>query len=483
MTGEGNQSAINPVLNFFTTSTTTEVTNVSGETISVTGAPIESEGLRLGLDNSYHPDKSTVQNYSINRSITATEAALGTAGATMATCSAIEAGTAVASVAASAVPGGTFVRFTAGMLASAAGSIALQAGLVAVTAALVPYVAQTFFTNVFESTTGLPAGELVMKGASANGAMLARQGSGATSGDKSAVLAMNRTTNEVLALDAATERATLSPFDTSSRHTFLGSIFYSLSTTTFNRNFMTPTVFADNGTNSSYLTTFGTNCSNTDQYNMSADIYCIPEATFDESTLDITPDDPTYQSVISSSVYYDADGNEIILENSGLADYIKNNVERESLPGIFDANIYNNCLSSLGLLDAAPVAGDIISMVNAVENPTCSAKATGEYYNNSSDNIYWQTEGKYYQRYVADNRYLDQMGAFEDSENPIANFTASYYDKHPLDNSSAGQLARISGMTLSDARLTLDAIQYVAYINNYNPKTTFNFQNHQGTTI
>ena len=59
------------------------------------------------------------------------------------------------------------------------------------------------------------------------------------------------------------------------------------------------------------------------------------------------------------------------------------------------------------------------------------------------------------------------MGLIEKSS--VTAFLEDYYEKHPLDNSFEGILARKTGLTKENVIATIDTINYLTIIANYNP--------------
>ena len=169
---------------------------------------------------------------------------------------------------------------------------------------LVPAVAKALFTNIFEDATGIPAGELLARGAFAANTRIGRTGSAQTPSSEEAIIAYNKLNNEVIAMDAEVDRYNRSPFDITSKNTFLGSIAYKFGTTSSTKltgkikNLMRTTsssianltgnAFADG--EKTYIMTFG-ECPLLESIGARGDMYCNPITTTDMSTLDIEPDD------------------------------------------------------------------------------------------------------------------------------------------------------------------------------------------------
>ena len=72
-----------------------------------------------------------------------------------------------------------------------------------------------------------------------------------------------------------------------------------------------------------------------------------------------------------------------------------------------------------------------------------------------------------YQRFIEDQRLLENMGLIEKSS--VTAFLEDYYEKHPLDNSFEGVLARKTGLTKENVIATVDTINYLTFIADYNP--------------
>ena len=72
-----------------------------------------------------------------------------------------------------------------------------------------------------------------------------------------------------------------------------------------------------------------------------------------------------------------------------------------------------------------------------------------------------------YQRFIENQRLAENMGLIEKSS--VTAFLEDYYEKHPLDNSFEGVLARKSGLTKENVIATIDTINYLTFIAEYDP--------------
>lgn len=501
--GEGDASAINSVLNFMSTPAEATVedyqkatSNPNGQNTTVdvpetttNGTPLEAKGVQLILADA-PTNASSTANYSLERSSKVILGALTTSGATMTTCAITQGVASIAAIAVNLVPGAGLLKTIGGVFVKALISTALSVALGAFLGFLIPTIAQTLFTNVFENATGIPAGELFARGASASNTRVGRSGSGQSLSSEEAAVAYNQATSIVLAQDAELDRYNHSPFDTSNQNTFFGSIAYSLlpaatssqatslanllRTTSSSLSSLVGGVSAA-GEGTTYMTTFG-DCPNLESIGAKGDIYCNPVTTTDTSTINIEPDDPTYTDWIENSVDCDDEDNCKIRDDTNLAYYVSYCTERDSPFGIADANIMNEFspTDEAGVvgsfLESLPILGDILGIAESAEIINNMGWITGaNCVNNSSENPNWNSEYKYYQRYVEDQRILTQLGAYDGETDPVTAYVEKREAELPYltDNTPAGYLARISGITKDDAETVLALAEYYTFIAEY----------------
>lgn len=87
-------------------------------------------------------------------------------GMSIAGCAAAQIANGIASGIASiavTVGGGGIIKIVGGFLIKTAGALAISAAASAILSFAIPAIAQSLFTNVFETATGIPAGELFTK--------------------------------------------------------------------------------------------------------------------------------------------------------------------------------------------------------------------------------------------------------------------------------------------------------------------------------
>lgn len=436
--GEGNESKINEAMNFLYDEHETEIVDVkTGEIVKTTGTALDAPSLYAVLANEkINPE--VVENYSSDRILKTVENRLGNQ----------DGGEAIAGTVASTSNGvkGVIGRFISNGIEMASNTIV---DLVK------PTVASSLVDNSYDTIKGINAGEFLVEGAVNTGKMLAKA-SGATAGDADAVTQYAKLNNQVLAMDAKVDRMNRSPFDITSKNTFLGSIVYNFAvsfhrsgnsliaktTSIFHSTQMALTslstsAYADeiNG----YLTIFG-DCETIGSIGAVGSPQCAETATFDTSTLNDPFNDDGFRSFIEANTTLSG-GTRTINENSTLAKFIIYNNERITPIGVVDGGILDSLSSNSS---SVSFVSDIIGMIRNFFGVSETDKkiATGAAFVNSNNNSSWQTY-KYAQRYVSLARataslrkYADNSTAynniefFEGSENPVAVFTAQYYARH-----------------------------------------------------
>lgn len=487
MAGEGDASAINPVLNFLTTETTNEidVVNPDGSVTkkTVTGSPLQASGPKLVLGNT-KPNQSDLAPYSVDTITKAAQTIAVSTGATNIVCDGVLAANAIISLASNAIPGGTLANFAIRAVVQTVKNIAITGAISAIISAVVPYVAKVLASNIFENYTGIPAGELFSMGAAQSNFKLSTQASAYMPASADYIKKQNRKTSVALAEEAARDRRGRSPFDTSSQHTFLGSLLSKFSYIS-NQNSLISQISSVASAVSSSLNVFNPSVSAYDDtlsYTSNyqdcsqlggsvCDIYGTNIVGMDYSTIDLSPDDPTYISVINPNL--DEDGN--IKTGSELAKFITACVERESPWGVLDANIMNALQTDFGTIgNNLYIIEDVVDIINAAEDAANRPWGTGEYCMMGDSNPRWNNEFRYYQRYIEDMRITSSMTNELDA-NPVVAYEKDYAEKHPLDESFTGMLARLSGYTKDDIAFLLEFTRYSNEIANYHPEERYAF--------
>lgn len=516
--GYGEEAGPNVTANKLTMPVTTTVPNlndvqVSGSSDNITtsaseqtytASPLQAPPLQnMMADIPYSVEE--MRNFAVDRIASSLARTFGLAADIYTTCALAQIGSSAVSLAVTLGTGGiakVIGSFFVSTVISAATNIAIS-GMISF---IIPTVARVLFDNALEILEGFPAGVEIGIGAANKGYQMAQQASAYMPASTENNNAYYRIHKEVLALDAEVDRLNRSPFDITSKNTFLGSIAHSMLPLLTSSNLKSSTsilthtaktslasitginnVYAD-GENESYTTTYNTECANNDS-DIARDMTCSVITSEDSGTLDIPPDDPTYQKVIANVTECDKNGNCTIKKNSELAKFINYCIDRPSPWGILDATILDSeteIASGRGglILNSLPIVSDVVGIIEGARQLDEEAQdwANGNTCTDSSDNPRWNSEIKYYQRYVADMRILDDLGALSEGNessdiptNPVTAYREEYYKEHPLDNSPAGYLARISGSRKEDAEDALAVIDYLYLIENYDSSTRLAF--------
>ena len=175
--------------------------------------------------------------------------------------------------------------------------------------------------------------------------------------------------------------------------------------------------------------------------------------------------------------------------DSELAKFITFCGQRNSPFGMPDQNIASaidiDQLDSVseGVVNAIPIIGDGLSLLSNqsildnygyVSGANCvmvdaenESGVRGEKSDSpfSSDPNY--DDIKLYSRYVEDQRMAESMGLVEKSA--VSIFLEEYYEKHPLDNSTEGILARFSGLTKENVIAIEDTVDFYNFYLAYDP--------------
>ncbi|MBQ3464661.1 hypothetical protein IJH15_00330 [Candidatus Saccharibacteria bacterium] len=431
--GDGSKSKINEAMNFLYEKAETEIVNIkTGEVIKTTGTALESPSLYAVLSGS-KVNAEDVENYSSDRILKTVENKIGLEDSRLIIPE---------TVASSSKKKGFIGRFISSG-AEKASSALLEM--------LEPTVSYSLVNNSYKTIKGVGVGEFLVEGATNVGKELAKA-SGASAGDADAVSQYARLNSAVIARDAAMDRLNRSPFDITSKNTFLGSIIYNfaislrknsglisgLSTLTTSTkkavSSLLPAVYADEEV--AYLTTFG-DCETYSTIGAVGSAHCSELATFDTSTLNDPYNDPGFIKFINENTTLNSNGSRTVNKGSALSKYILYNDERETPLGVVDGGI----IESLRSTSSISLVSNVLSMVKSFLGASTTEKriASGAAFVNSSNNADWQTY-KYAQRYVSlarataalkqfskDSTSYNNIKYFEGDENPVAAFLNEYY--------------------------------------------------------
>lgn len=420
--GEGQNSKINDAMNFLHDKTVTQVLDVTtGQMVDVKGSPVESPSLNAILMGRKVNINETA-GYSSDRILNTTKNQLNLAQAATTPASNMD-------IISSTVASFSNQVSNIGRLIESSTEVATAAVL----APLTPTISSSLIKSSLDNMNGIAAGEFLVEGAVNLGRTLAVRGSGATAGDSQAIIAYQKLNNQIIAMDAAADRLNRSPFDITSKNTFLGSIVYKFATMMSTSSIFSgiktlssltsnsilalfPTARAAEEANS-YLSTFG-QCETYATIGAVGTAQCSSIATFDTSTLDNLYSNQEYINFLNENTVL-KNGQREVKSGSFLAKFIDYNNKRSTPLGTTDASILKALRSSNSILDNLPIISDILSLINLFKDATEEELrlATGAAFVNSSSNPDWQ-KYKYAQRYISMSRAVKAMRQF--SSDPYA---------------------------------------------------------------
>lgn len=365
---------------------------------------------------------------------------------------------------------------------------------------IVPSIAKMLMTDLISNMAGEDAAYAINSGFNIYSGKQMQISSGLPA-DKDHLMAHWKVQQEVIASEGALERSMRSPFDPTSKYTFLGSIVNSMipiantlssPLTTISKTANTvgtalmglrPTANAEG--EAKFETSLKYDCPNLSQINAVGDAFCNPYMVTDVSTMSYDP------SWVMDNVMTEEDknggngnflwenvddeehnGNPDIKEKSELGRWVISCAARQSRFGIIDSNVADaiSRLSDTGheMLDNAvntgvgmlPVIGDLDQIRSAVEELGSFGWLTGEQCMDESS--------KWYSRYSEDQRLMESSGIIEKSS--VAKFLDKYYEEHPLDDSYEGQIARMAGLTMEEYEDTIATVEAYEWLANYNPE-------------
>ena len=287
------------------------------------------------------------------------------------------------------------------------------------------------------------------------------------------------------------DQVTLSPFDISSPYTFLGSVVHSFAMAMLknsgNSSADSPImstvgavadltdnsvkgilgeVVADGENDSDFATMMGDCATVKTAANVEGDLYCTAHHTISTKYMKNTKED-WENSIVGNSL----DDSGKIEEKSDLGEFIALGMGREATVGVKSADVCERWRS----LNGNPISNVITKVLGLYESCVGvedgvgdGSKYTLSNENSNKDNI------ELYSGYVL---YDTVYSILSEKQSNVAVFKEGYYSKYPKDNSAAGRIARISGMSKEEAELALDHLDYLNTIATYQPSTKFKFGN------
>ena len=416
---------------------------------------------------------------------------------------------------------GLVTDFLVGVAASAAMAVLISSAIEFLT----PIVTKILTRDLISNIGGEDLGNALVSGANmylgnthrANGGSLANE-------QKYTEFALAQ--QEVIAENARYERMSRSPFDLTSKYTFLGTLMTQMMTF-LSANSLMSTVTASSTVVSNSIIALSPTARafevsamlpNWDEYEETCpylysigavgDEFCNPYSITDMSTMEKDPGEivnnvdsfnpfPMDSKRGAHNNFLDETRNDngvevpVINQNSDLAKYILYCDNRTSAFGIADQNIVSGVTkignaetgSKLGdtlanaAIGAVPVVGDMIDVLQNAEAIANSGYVSGQTCvagNKTPSPVTPDWEyAKNYQRFIEDQSLSESMGLVE--KGAVTAFLDEYYEQNPVDNSYEGILARYSGLTKENVIALLDIMDYSTYIANYDPNTRYQF--------
>jgi len=515
------------------------VKTLGSEKRTTTKSAMQSSGIAaLYGGGSVDPNDPSVKSFNFASNIKRVVGGLGTSMEAFEACAVTKIAANAVSAITSAIEiagcilGAVGAAFTFGMSSAACGplvgkivkgialSVAIGVTVAGLISAITPVVSSMLTRDLITDIGGEDLGNALTSGANmylgnthrSNGGSLANR-------TKYTNFALAQ--RQVIAENAKYERSQRSPFDITSKYTFMGNLmtqmmsFLSVNTvigavtstaSTISSSIaaLSPTALAYDISNS--LPTeeeYADTCPYLASIGAIGDAYCNPYSITDTSTIGVDPAD-VINVLDKENSFLDEvteDGNVIINGKSDLAKYILYCDNRPSAFGIVDQNIanelggwgsvqtdsstFNNVANSA--IGAIPIIGDTIDVVSNMDllanigyigGQSCVAgNRVREESVAATESPSWDT-AKYYQRFIEDQSLAETMGLIgEDGKgkSAVTAFLDDYYEEHPLDNSYEGILARYSGLTKDTVVALLDTLDYYNYIAQYDASTRYAF--------
>ncbi|MDO4612362.1 MAG: hypothetical protein Q4B29_02815, partial [Candidatus Saccharibacteria bacterium] len=490
------------------------------------GSAMESNGIATLYGGVADPNDPSVQSFNFSKSFGTILGGLGSDMDNFKGCLISKAGTAAASAISDGIKIASCITSLLGGVTAIAGCGPLVAGFAkdiavgiikgivvsGIISVVTPIATKLLTRNLITNLGGQDFGNALKKGA---GLLFGNAGlvNGLSLATEEEYVAFAAAQQEVIAENARYERMNRSPFDATSKYTFLGTLTNSLMKFSTS-NSLVSTIVSGGAIISSAITSLMPTSSAADlteqiitveegydeicpylaSIGAVGDVYCNPYTITDMSTIEMDPADVEYELERDGKDNFEdeltEDGNVIIKDNSPLARYVVFCNNRTSAWGFADQNVVNaiekgtvdvgngaaNTVLNSGI-GAIPIIGDTFDIVNSkisldnigyISGESCVAGNTV----NNAEAPDWE-EAKYYQRFIEDQSLAETIGLVEESA--VTAYLDDYYEKNPLDQSYEGILARYSGLEKEVVVALLDIVEYGNYIANYDPSTRYAF--------
>ena len=350
-------------------------------------------------------------------------------------------------------------------------------------------------SEIFQSAIGA---NRVLEGGSFLSNSINQRTIGAMPSDEAKIAQYDNIVEETIARRAEADRATKSPFDISSPNTLFGSIVHNIATTALGNpigNVMSMASTTAGMTGNAVASLFGTataeawnqkfttmpgrDCKTVPVTETSADLYCTSHNTVGTEHLDWTFKD-WKASEIGESINDDGTAKD------ELEDFILLGMDRYSTVGVSSAEVcdkwedrhqglfgkfLNMFTDMVGLYQKCRTidAPDADSGTVSVTLETPEDIATGAKY------TFGPQGDKKVELYSGYMTYNQVKSLLTGTKSAVAIAKDNYYAEHPKDESRAGKIARISGLTKGEAEIALSYVDYLNTIANYDASTRYKF--------
>ncbi len=298
---------------------------------------------------------------------------------------------------------------------------------------------------------------------------------------------------EVIADRARYDRDNLSPFDTSSEHTFMGSLMRTLGKAALKTNSvvgkagnitsivskslisLTPAAHAAGVVEEIISEGDCPEINNINNDNKYASAFCTPKYISDYTTMGESPEDVMkYWSDKGAFDNYDPVSNpnpaikpDTPTNTNELALCVEEYINRGAELGFPDSSIEEkystwNTGSSIAdsILGAVPIVGGLIDVANNKSKLYHMGNILGYKYTEDTK------QNHMCERYTLDQRMGESMGVYDKSQTAI--YTENYLKEHPLDNSPLGIIARRSGLSKEEVKKDIAMINALLFVADYN---------------
>ncbi|MCR5699890.1 MAG: hypothetical protein K6G49_00435 [Candidatus Saccharibacteria bacterium] len=456
------------------------------------------------------PKDASVQSFNLTSNMSTLLGGVGISMASFRACTVARATAAIASagVTVASCAASLGVGCAIDVLAEFGKGIAIGLAIQGVIDILTPWLVSTLGRDLVSELAGEDLGNALVSGANmyhgyihkANGGSLATR-------EKYEEFTIAK--QQVIAEEAREERESLSPFDMTSKNTFMGSLMTQLMSFNASSSLMSTLTSASSVMGSSLTkllpsisavaSQIAETLPSTEDYaqicpylaeiGAVGDSFCNPYMVTDMSTMDEDPADIIAELDDGDNFEKQetSDGNVKIKKGSELMKYITYCSERTSPFGVADQEIIAGIKGGTGnstadtIIGAAPVLGDIVEIYEDTETIGYMGYISGQSCvagnNLGNDALTERTSAwgaaSQYQRFIEDQSLAESMGIIEKSAVTVA--LEEYYEENPLDETYEGQLARWSGLDKETVSDLLDVVAYYAYVDNYDASERYAF--------